>query len=119
MSRIFYGWWIVWAGFFISVYVGCITFYGFTAFFEPLVKEFGWSYTQISLASSLRGIEMSFLAPLIGFLVDRFGSRKMVLWGVVTVGLGLILLSVTQSLWMFYAGFILIGFGGEAAPPSS
>ncbi len=112
LSRIFYGWWIVWAGFFISVYVGCITFYGFTAFFEPLVKEFGWSYTQISLASSLRGIEMSFLAPFIGFLVDRFGSRKMVLWGVVTVGLGLILLSATQSLWMFYAGFILIGFGG-------
>ena len=112
LSRIFYGWWIVWAGFFISVYVGCITFYGFTAFFEPLVKEFGWSYTQISFASSLRGMEMSFLAPLIGFLLDRFGSRKMVLWGVVTVGLGLILLSATRSLWMFYVGFILIGFGG-------
>jgi OFA family oxalate/formate antiporter-like MFS transporter len=112
LNRIFYGWWIVWAGFFITVYVGCIIFYGFTAFFEPLVKEFGWSYTQISFASSLRGIEMSFLAPLIGFLVDRFGSRKMVLWGVVTVGLGLFLLSVTQSLWMFYVSFIFIGFGG-------
>ncbi|MDA8124700.1 MAG: MFS transporter [Deltaproteobacteria bacterium] len=112
LNRIFYGWWIVWAGFFISVYIGCIIFYGFTAFFDPLVKEFGWSYTQISFASSLRGMEMSFLAPLVGFLVDRFGPRRMVLWGVATVGLGLLLLSFTQSLWMFYLGFIFIGFGG-------
>jgi OFA family oxalate/formate antiporter-like MFS transporter len=112
LNRIFYGWWIVWAGFFITVYVGCIIFYGFTAFFEPLVKEFGWSYTQISFASSLRGIEMSLLAPLVGFLVDRIGSRKMVFWGLITVAIGLILLSFTRSLWTFYVAFILIGFGG-------
>ena len=36
VDRIFYGWSIVWASFFIIVYVGCITFYGFTAYFEPL-----------------------------------------------------------------------------------
>ncbi len=112
LANIFYGWWIVLACFFISFYVGSIIFYGFTAFFEPLVKEFGWSYTEVSFASSIRGIEMSFLSPLVGFLVDRFGSRKMVFWGVITVGVGFIILSFTQSLWMFYASFILIAFGG-------
>jgi hypothetical protein len=40
------------------------------AFFEPLVREFGWSYTQVSFATSLRGIEMSLLSPVIGFLVE-------------------------------------------------
>ncbi|HRR42708.1 MAG TPA: hypothetical protein P5244_15865, partial [Syntrophales bacterium] len=99
-SRIFYGWWIVCACFFISVYVGVVIFYGFTAFFDPLVKEFGWSYTHISLALSLRGIEMSVLAPAVGFLVDRYGSRLLSLWGVITIGTGLILLSLTQSIWM-------------------
>ncbi len=110
--NIFYGWWIVFSGFFISFYAGSIIFYGFTAFFEPLIKEFGWSYTQLSFASSFRGIEMSILAPLAGFLVDRFGSRLMLLCGVTIVGAGLICLSFTQSLWMFYLSYILIGFGG-------
>ncbi len=112
LKNIFYGWWIVFAGFCISFYVGAIIFYGFTAFFEPLVREFGWSYTQVSFASSFRGIEMSILAPVAGFLVDRYGSRLMILCGVTIVGIGLIFLSCTQSLWMFYLSYILIGFGG-------
>ncbi|NVM25470.1 MAG: MFS transporter [Desulfobacterales bacterium] len=112
MSRkTFYGWWIVLSCFLISLYVGGVIFYGFTAFFEPLVEEFGWSYTQISFAASLRGLEMGIFAPLIGFLVDRFGSRKLILCGTITVGFGLILLSLTQSLAMFYGSFLFLAFG--------
>lgn len=109
---IFYGWWILLACFIISIITGAVTFFGFTAFFDPLVKEFGWSYTQVSFALSLRGIEMSLLSPVVGFLVDRCGSRRLALWGVITVGIGFIMLSFTQSLWMFYASIILIAFGG-------
>jgi len=111
IKKIFYGWWIVLSCFFISLYVGSVIFYGFTAFFEPLVKEFGWSYTQISFATSLRGLEMGIFAPFVGFLVDRFGSRKLILFGTITVGFGLILLSLTRSLAMFYGSFLLIAFG--------
>ena len=110
-KEIYYGWWIVIACFFIGFYVSGITFYGFTALFEPFRKEFGWSYTEISLAASLRGMEMGIFAPLMGFLVDRWGSRRIILVGIVTVGLGLIMLSFTRSLWMFYGAFLLIGFG--------
>jgi len=112
MSRkIFYGWWIVLACFLTSLYVSSIVFFGFTAFLDPLVKEFGWSYTQVSFAASLRGLEMGILAPLVGFLADRFGSRKLLFSGVITVGFGLILLSLTRSLAMFYGSFILLAFG--------
>lgn len=111
LKKIFYGWWIVGACFLLSFYVGGAIFFGFTGFFEPIREEFGWSYTQISLAASLRGLEMGIFAPLIGFLVDRFGARKLVFSGTITVGLGLIFLSVTQSLAMFYASFLLIAFG--------
>ena len=111
IKKIFYGWWIVLACFFIGLYVGGVVFYGFTAFFEPIREEFGWSYTQISFAASLRGLEMGFIAPLVGFLVDRFGSRKLILYGTITVGLGLIFLSLTQSLAMFYGSFLLVAFG--------
>jgi len=111
IKKIFYGWWIVLACSLIGLYVAGTITYGFTAFFEPIRKEFGWSYTQISFAASLRGLEMGIFAPLIGFLVDRFGPRKLILWGTITVGFGLILLSFTHSLGMFYAAFLLFAFG--------
>jgi MFS family permease len=110
-EKIFYGWWIVLACFLIGLYVSGVTFYGFTAFIEPLTREFNWSYTQVSFAASLRGLEMGIFAPLIGFIVDRLGARKVILCGVVTVGCGLILLSFTQSLVMFYGAFLLLAFG--------
>ena len=100
------------ACFVISIITGAVTFFGFTAFFDPLVKEFGWSYTQVSFALSLRGIEMSLLSPVVGFLVDRLWFAAARLVGVITIGIGFIMLSFTQTLWMFYASIVLIAFGG-------
>ena len=109
--RIFYGWWVVAACFFISLYTGGVVFYGFTAIFEPLADEFGWSYAQISLAASLRGLEAGLLAPLIGMLVDRWGPRRLIFSGAIIVSLGLTLLSRTTSLGMFYGAFLLLATG--------
>ncbi|NIS60075.1 MAG: MFS transporter, partial [Proteobacteria bacterium] len=110
MAGIFYGWWIVMASFLMASYFGAIV-YGFTAFFEPIAEELGWSYTQVSIAFSLRGLEMGILAPVMGFLVDRFGPRKLAFFGVSTVGFSLILLGLTNSLVVFYGAFILLGLG--------
>ncbi len=110
-KNLFYGWWIVIACFTINLFVGGITFFGFTAFFEPIRHEFNWSYTQVSLATSLRGLEMGLFAPIVGFLVDRFGSRRLMVGGIVIIGTGLILLSFTKSLLMFYSSILFISFG--------
>ncbi len=111
LSGIFYGWWIVGACFFIAMYVGGIVFYGFTAIFEPIAEEFGWSYAQISFAASLRGLEAGLMAPLVGILADRWGPRRLIFGGGVITALGLVLLSYTTSLGMFYGAFILIALG--------
>ena len=111
MKQIYYGWWIVLASFVVAFYVAGTIFYGFTAFIEPLAIEFGWSYTQISLAASLRGLEMGLFAPFVGILVDRFGSRNLLFSGVLVLGFAIILLGFTQSLAMFYGALILIAFG--------
>lgn len=110
-NNLYYGWWIVLACFLINLYVGGITFFSFTAFFEPIQREFGWSYAQISLATSLRGLEMGLFAPFVGYLADRFGSRRLLLAGMAIIGIGLVLLSITQSLLMFYLCILLIAFG--------
>ena len=108
---LFYGWWIVAATFAISFYVGGAVFYGLTPFFEPIAREFGWSYAEISLSASIRGMEIGILAPFVGFAADRFGSRRVLLFGVFVVGLGLCLMGTTQTLTMFYTASVLLSLG--------
>ena len=111
--KVFYGWWIVAAGFFIAMYIGGFIHYGFTAVFMPIASDLGWSYAQVSFAASLRGLEMSLLAPIVGLLMDRWGPRRLVFAGATIIGLGLLLLSRINSLAAFYGAFILIGMGAS------
>ncbi len=113
-AKVFYGWWIVGAAFLIAMYVGGVVFYGFTAIFEPIANDMGWSYTQISLAASLRGLELGFLAPVTGILADRLGSRRLIFGGAIITALGFFLLSRTTSLATFYVAFAFIAIGMSA-----
>ncbi len=99
------------------ILAGVITL-GFTAFFEPIAAEFGWSYTQISVAASIRGVEAGLLSPLMGILIDRWGPRRLVFGGTVMVGLAMIFLSGVDSLAMFYVGFAAIAFGISGTSPT-
>ncbi|MDE0744656.1 MAG: MFS transporter, partial [SAR202 cluster bacterium] len=76
-----------------------------------LQNTFGWTRTQISLSSLLTRVEGAALGPVEGFLIDRIGARKMVLIGFSIMAVGFTLFSSIQSLWQFYAVFILINLG--------
>ncbi|MFC1937748.1 MFS transporter [Chloroflexota bacterium] len=110
-SNVFFGWWIVGAAFLIAMYGSAAVFYGFTAMFEPIANEMGWSYAEVSFGSSLRGLEIGLLAPLTGILVDRWGPRRLIFVGTVITAGGLILLSQVTSLVMFYSAFLLMAIG--------
>lgn len=58
---------------------------GVSLFFEPLGKEFGWSRTLLSSGPSIATITTALLGPLLGALVDRFGTRRIVLPGLLLV----------------------------------
>jgi len=77
----------------------------FSVFVEPLTREFGWSRTAISGAASLGGVLAALLSPLIGPLLDRHGSRVALSLAVLGTGLAALLLSLTQSLLVFYLLF--------------
>ncbi len=113
-NGVFYGWWIVTASFLTAFYTGGAIFYGFTAFFEPIIEEMGWSYTQVSLAASLRGMEMGIFAPFVGILVDRLGPRRLIFAGGSILAIGLALLSTTTCLATFYTAFTLLAIGMSA-----
>jgi sugar phosphate permease len=109
--KVFYGWWIVTASTLLMFYVPGVINQGFTAIFQPIVDEFGWSYAQVSFGAMLRGLECGLLAPLVGYLVDRFGPRKVVFAGTFITALGLFSLSRINSLGGFYGSFVLIAVG--------
>ena len=75
-------------------------------------QAFGISYASMALVFSLARAEGGMGAPLVGWLVDRFGSRPMVLFGGLFAGLGMVLLSRADTYWqliLFYVGVISIG----------
>jgi len=111
MTSVFYGWWIVLACSAIMTYNGGILFYGFTAFFTPLIEEFGWSRAATSLAFGLYRLEGGLIAPITGYFLDRIGPKKMMMASVAVVGLGFVFLSRINSLAGFYAVFLFISFG--------
>ncbi len=113
--RVFYGWYIVAASALLMTYSAGVILFGFTAFVNPIVATFGWSYAQVSLAMSLRGIESGALNPFLGIAIDRFPARRLVLIGVIAFGLGLFLLSRVTNLVMFYIAFLVIGLGSSLA----
>ena len=113
----FYGWWIVIATSLMTMLTNGFVALGFTALFEPIANSSGWNYTQVSLAASLRGIDVGLFGPIMGFFVDRFGPKRLVATGIVLVSVGLFFLSRITTLTGFYMSYILIAIGMSFASP--
>lgn len=110
-GNIFYGWWIVIAGSTSQAYTSGTFWQGFGAFFDPIVEQFGWSRAFTAGAVSLQRTESGAISPFVGWFIDRFGPRKVMLAGIIATGLGFVFLSRINSLWEFYAAFTLITVG--------
>ena len=74
-------------------------------FIEPMTTTFGWSRTEISGAVSLGGILGALVSPLLGPFLDRNGARAVLCAAVLFTAIPLLLLSFTESLFVFYLLF--------------
>ena len=106
--KVFYGWWIVLAAFLVLTFTSMTGGYGLSLFYKRLIDYFGWGRTALAGAIALSRLEAGFLGGIEGFLVDRFGPRIMILMGVVLTSIGMVLLSLINSLLAFYLIFILL-----------
>lgn len=109
--RFYYGWWIVITMAAVMFVTTGTFFYGFATLVDPLNEEFGWSRALIGGAFSLRSEMGGLEAPLIGYFIDRFGSRLLLTAGVFFVGIGFIILSLVQELWHLYVAVAIIAVG--------
>ena len=99
------------------VVLGCLCCAGFarqgpavatlSIFVEPLTREFGWSRAALSGAVSLGGVLAALTSPVIGPLLDRHGARITLCIAVLVTGIAVMLLSLTQSLLVFYLLFCI------------
>ena len=111
----FFGWYIVAASSLFMAFYGWAVIYGFSAFVNPVSATFGWSYTQISLAMSIRGMEMGILNPFFGAAVDRWPARRLAVVGMIVFGGGFLMLGFTRNLAMFYIGSMVFALGSSLA----
>lgn len=110
-SRLFYGWIVVLAAFAVT-FVGFGSVYTFSAFLEPLQRDFDASRGSVSLVFSLAGFLYFGMGVISGPLADRWGARPLVIVGMLLVGVGFVLASAAQTLLEVYLAYGLgIGLG--------
>ena len=103
----FYGWYIVGAAgtsMFVRNAVGSLTL---AVFVYPISLELGWSRTVIGGAASLGGILSIAGSPPVGWAVDKFGSRIVLTFGVIVLGISTLSLTWATIPVVFYLSYAI------------
>jgi OFA family oxalate/formate antiporter-like MFS transporter len=97
--------------------------YGWTLFVNPIDAKYHWGRAAIQVAFTIFVLIETWLIPIEGYLVDRFGPRWVVIAGAVLVALAWVINSDASSLPVLYFGAALGGigtgcvYGTPASPP--
>lgn len=95
-----------------------IMFYGLPFFYDFWVTDFGWSRATVTSGNALAKI---IIGPIFGFIagwiIDRFGPRRLMLFGIVMGGIALIGLSMMTSLWQLYLFYMFNALGYMCGGP--
>jgi sugar phosphate permease len=86
--------------------------YGLPFFFDFMSKEYGWTRTVITSGNAVAKL---LVGPLFGFIagwmIDKYGPRRLMIAGIFMMGTALIGLSLTSSLGFFYMFYIFNALG--------
>jgi len=95
-----------------------IALYGLPFFYDFMVREFGWSRAQVTSGNAISKL---LVGPLFGFLagwlVDRFGPRRLMVAGILMAGIALVGLGAIHSLTGFYFFYLFNALGNFCGGP--
>ena len=117
-SNLFYGWYIL-ASSFVILFFNSGARFSFGVMFKPMITEFGWSRSSISLAFFLNMTLYALSLTIVGRFYDRYGPKWVIVISTIFLSAGYTLISLIDSLWQFfvYYGILAaIGLGGTSAP---
>jgi sugar phosphate permease len=106
--RVFHGWLIVAIAFCSQFITAGTGGYTFGQFITPLSQSFRWSVGLVSSMSFTRAITSMFVAPLVGWLTDRMGSRTVMVAGTLIAGGAFVLASLVAEPIVFYIIFSVV-----------
>tara|TARA_B110000014_G_scaffold264053_1_gene263115 strand:- start:3072 stop:4352 length:1281 start_codon:yes stop_codon:yes gene_type:complete len=119
--NLFYGWRIAFTALVVNAVISAPAYGATGLWIDSLESEFGWSRTQLSIAFSLGQLEGSIAAPIVGYLIDKIGGKKVACMGAIASSIGFLCLSQTVPItesrdnWLdptiFYISYITIMFG--------
>src|SRR5687767_4689937 len=78
-GKVFYGWWLVVASAAVQLVIGVLFNQAQGAYMKVLRDDFDWSRGSLSGAISLSRVESGMLGPVEGWLLDRYGPRKVMI----------------------------------------
>ena len=107
-NKLFYGWWMVWLGGFLSSLNKTAVNKGFPVFVAPVRDGFGASNAAVGFIFSLARAQSGPAGPLAGWFIDRFGPRWALFVGALMSGGGFLALGYTTSLWAFGVIYLLV-----------
>jgi len=113
LDNVYYGYWVLLGAFLLHFLDSGLYFYGFSVFYTPIREEFGWSAAVVAGAISFSRLEGGIEGPLVGYLIKRFGPRKIITIGVILTGLGYMAMIYVDSplmLYLVYGGILSIGY---------
>ena len=108
---LFYGWWLVVISGLTMTIATVPLYHAMAVWSVALEAHFGWSRGQLGLALTFTRIEGGLMGPIEGYLTDRLGARRMVLIGLLILGIGFLVFAGVRNLWMFYVAFIVMALG--------
>src|SRR5690349_6285328 len=88
--------------------------YGWTLFVNPIDAKFHWGRAAIQMAFTLFVLTETWLVPIEGYLVDRYGPRPVVMVGGILCGIAWAMNSVADSLGLLYVAAAVGGVGAGA-----
>ncbi|MCK5763834.1 MAG: MFS transporter, partial [Clostridiales bacterium] len=104
------GWKVLISGFMINLTLGVL--YSWSVLKKALINEWGWTSSEASLPYSIAIVVWALTVLFAGRLQDKIGPRKVVTFGAIFTGLGLILSSFIQSVPLLIITFGVIAGGG-------
>jgi MFS family permease len=117
-SRIFYGWYVLAASFFLLFFQSGARF-SFGIMFKPMIAELGWNRTSISSVFFLHMVFFALALSVAGKLYDRYGPRWVIFVSTVLLAGGYMCTALVRSLWQFYLFYGIlaaVGTGGASVP---
>jgi MFS family permease len=117
-ARIFYGWYILAAGFLLLFFQSGARF-SFGIMFKPMIAELGWNRAAISSVFFLNMVFFALALSAGGKLYDRYGPRWVIFGSTVLLAGGYMCTALVRSLWQFYLFYGIltaVGTGGASVP---